>query len=239
MPPTTTYTYEPGPTHARAVLHLDGREIRPGDTFDLAGRPEDHPACARALEKVPGRTVGRRVLPCIVAVDTPALIPPAGRADEVPGTTPSFGDLLHLLGLPPLTPPQQVFMAVARLRHGFDNLAGMLHLAAGADPDAVVDAIRAERVARLVQPSPAPALDPNIRGPVEPGDAPVGPAVVDTDAMGITEPRRQYELADLPDTNAGLEKIAADNGVDLKRDDKRNRETRIAALRAAGLVAEG
>ncbi len=250
------FVYEPADTHLNNELHVNKRPVKVGVPFDFDGNPLDDPKIAAHVSRVPGRSVAGERRPCIVALDAPpAFVPPTGRADEVPGTTPSFGDLLHLLGLPPLTPPQQVFMAVARLRHGFDNLAGMLHLAAGTDPDAVVDAIRATRSARMAQPSPAPTLDPNIpsdprpgtlTGPpgpdvraIQPGDAPVGPAVVDTDAMGITEPRRQYELADLPDTNAGLERIAAGNGVDLKRDDKRNRETRIAALRAAGLVAEG
>lgn len=240
MPPT--YSYEPAASHERAVLHLNGVEVRSGDTFGLDVRPEDHPTCARALEKTPGRTVGRRVLPCIVPVDAAPTI----MANEAPAP-PSGGALANLLGLTTMATQQDVVEAVKARTTALTRIAVALGLSLSCHPENVADAV-VERMAHLVVPPAVPGtLDPTIRdtspgamsGPLGPDVRAIGEAAAPAVDVDEGEPRRQYELTELPETNAGLEKLAADNGVDLKTNDKRNRETRIAALRAAGLVAEG
>ena len=229
------FIYEPADTHVNHSLHVNKVRVQVGVTFDLTTSPEDDPALRAHMARVPGRVVGGVRLPCIVPVV----------------------DLEQARARAAMTP------AEVEMRKALDTLAAAVGLGVGAAGHAVVDAVKArldakplgpavEEAVRVVRET-ARTLDPDIRGPVEPGDvtgqlgpdvraiqpgdAPVGPAVVLPPADG--EPLRQYNEADLPDTNAKLDELCERLGVATTSAQRKSRAGRIEALRAAGHIAEG
>lgn len=229
------YIYEPADTHRNNVLHVNKVRVQVGVAFDLAAAPEDDPALRAHMERVPGRVVGGKRLPCIVPVV----------------------DLEQARALAAMSP------AEVEMRKALDTLAEAVGLGVGAAGHAVVDAVKARLDAAPMAPAideavrvvreTARTLDPNIpsdprpgtmTGPlgpdvraIQPGDAPVGHAVVD---VGPGDPVRQYEEADLMErTAAALDDLCAQHQVQTTAAQRKSKAGRVEALRAAGLVAEG
>jgi len=155
------FIYEPDASHSRAVLTLGDRVVRAGETFTLEGPLDTDPSCVRKLEKVPGRVVGGKRLPCIVPVV----------------------DLEQARALAAMSP------AEVEMRKALDTLAEAVGLGVGAAGHAVVDAIKArldakplgpavEEAVRVVRET-ARTLDPDDRSAPQPGETtgPLGEGV--------------------------------------------------------------
>lgn len=226
------YIYEPADTHVNHSLHVNKVRVQVGVAFDLTTTPEDDPALRAHMERVPGRVVGGKRLPCIVPVV----------------------DLEQARALAAMSP------AEVEMRKALDTLAEAVGLGVGAAGHAVVDAIKArldakplgpavEEAVRVVRET-ARTLDPDDRSAPQPGETtgplgegvraitpsnpPVAEAVVDAG------PVRQYEEADLMErTAAALDDLCALHQVQTTAAQRKSKAGRVEALRAAGLVAEG
>lgn len=231
------YIYEPADTHVNHSLHVNKVRVQVGVAFDLTAAPEDDPALRAHMERVPGRVVGGKRLPCIVPVV----------------------DMEQARALAAMSP------AEVEMRKALDTLAEAVGLGVGAAGHAVVDAIKARLDAKSLGPAveeavrvvreTARTLDPNIPSDPQPGTVvgppPTGPgAAVPIDAaepaipaavdLGPGDPVRQYEEADLMErTAAALDDLCALHQVQTTAAQRKSKAGRVEALRAAGLVAEG
>lgn len=230
------YIYDPAPSHLAHSLHVNGQRVRVGVPFDYDGDLSEDPKLRAHIERVPGKVVGGERLPCIVRVnDRDEAV---RRAERTP--------------------------AEVALRAALDKVAEAVGLAAGAAVEAVVAAVEARVAAVPLEGAigealasvraASPVLDPDIRGPITPGDTlgPLGDGVraiqpnpaasrtLAVDAPTLDTPSVVYAEADLMErTAADLDALCAANGVDLTSAQKRSKAGRVDALRAAGLVAEG
>lgn len=251
------FIFLPDPSRSSMSFGLaDGRRVRSGDVFDVTGADEAVVAQVNRTclgRPAPGTTERQ---PAIITVEASNTRVVEVRV-PVPADGPSFDGLKRVLGLPPSAGPADAFAAVRLMRSGIDALAARVGLPDGAPVEDVVPRVVARLEARPVEAvlesfdgPPALALDHDIPSNPQPGTVTgpplIGPGAaiplgvtrgeIDAAVATLTEPRRQYDEADLPETNAGLEKLAADNGVVLKAADKRSRSALVSAMRSAGLV---
>lgn len=211
------FIYDPADTHRNNVLHINKQRVEVGVPFDFDGDIMADPKIQAHVARVPGRVVGGERRPCIVAVDGAPLAMPAP-AEGVGRRQRALSRIAVALGLPPECDALEVAEAVEKA------LA-----APRLDPDIPSD----PRPGTLTGPQ-----GPGVRA-IQPGDPPVGPAVVGDSPPADGEPLRQYNEADLPDTNAKLDELCERLGVATTSAQRKSRAGRIEALRAAGHLAEG
>lgn len=203
-----TYIYDPADTHRNHPLHVPGSPpiiVRAGETFEAGGLS----ALGRHLARVPGKTLGGVVRPCIVplaeaeaAADAPVLAPPPADADELDNAVANLRRLA----------PGKVQEAAAALACLVDGRE--CHI------NKPVSMVVAEPV--HVAP-PVVVLDPVVLPPPAVVDVPPAPRTYTADA-----------LADM--TRNDLLAVAEDAGVAVPARAARVKADIIVVLAEAGLV---
>lgn len=204
-----TYIYDPADTHRNHPLHVPGSPpiiVRAGETFEAGGLS----ALGRHLARVPGKTLGGVVRPCIVPLaeaeapaTAPVLAPPPADADELDNA------VANLRWLAP-GKVQEAAWALAALVDGSEFHINPKH----------ISMVAAEPV--HVAP-PVVALDPVVLPP---------PAVVD-----VTLSPRTYTADALADmTRNDLLAVAENAGVAVPARAARVKADIIVVLAEAGLV---
>lgn len=206
-----TYIYDPADTHRNHPLHVPGSPpiiVRAGETFEAGGLS----ALGRHMARVPGKTLGGVVRPCIVPLaeaeapaDAPVLAPPPADADELDNA------VANLRRLAP-GKVQEAAWALAALVDGSEFHINPKH----------ISMVVAEPAGVHVAP-PVVVLDPVVLPPSAVVDVPPAPRTYTADA-----------LADM--TRNDLLAVAEDAGIAVPARAARVKADIIVVLAEAGIV---